>query len=606
MTEDLTLTDEQRELIHADPNDRILVVAGAGTGKTAALIARIQHLTRKHDISVASELLVLTFSRAAVSELQRRLRSTGEAAAYVKVSTFDSFATRMLSLYSEDDSWTEADYNGRIRLALQLLDREEEAKAHLKNYRHMVVDEIQDLVADRARLVLAIISGIQGGCTLAGDPAQGIYDFQLAETEDELDSRVFLKRLSDVSGRSLRRIQFTKNYRALSDEARVALRVGPHLANPAADLTKVQDDLTAIVERLEVIPSKHLPDLLTRRASTGSSVGILARYNGQALVLSRLLCEHGVGHRLQRPATERSIAPWVGGVFYDFRGGRVTAERLEELLAKRRDDSAPDSDHAWELLRRTAGSAGPAIELRHLSRRMLAGRIPDELTWHPPAEVVVSTVHRAKGLEFDEVFVVDPKGWEQEEAPEEEARTLYVALTRARKAMRILNPPGPRRLARRDMPGDRWVWLGRKEWQRFGMEVRGSDVKTSVPPSGEPYGRSREVQEYLRRQVTPRDSVELSRFVVRSDQGPRVHYRILHDGRPIGETSPAFSSDLYRILSAASPGRRRVRFPSALQELTVESIETCPGSPLVARQVGLGNSGIWLRPRVVGLARFDW
>src|SRR5690606_26576991 len=86
-----TLTAEQRAVVEQPAGARTLVTAQAGAGKTHTLVRRLDRLVAEEDLS-AGEILVLTFSRAAVRELKNRLVRYGEAARHVRVQTFDSWA----------------------------------------------------------------------------------------------------------------------------------------------------------------------------------------------------------------------------------------------------------------------------------------------------------------------------------------------------------------------------------------------------------------------------------------------------------------------------------------------------------------------------------
>lgn len=67
------LTESQKRAIETDARD-VLVIAGAGSGKTTVLTRRINHLLTQCGAS-ASELLVLTFTRKAAAEMKSRLRA---------------------------------------------------------------------------------------------------------------------------------------------------------------------------------------------------------------------------------------------------------------------------------------------------------------------------------------------------------------------------------------------------------------------------------------------------------------------------------------------------------------------------------------------------
>ncbi|HEY3810810.1 MAG TPA: ATP-dependent helicase, partial [Acidimicrobiales bacterium] len=89
------LDPEQRRAVEHD-GPALLIVAGAGTGKTRTLVARLARLV---DCGVAPErLLLVTFSRRAAEELVRRLgHLVGAAVARgVQAGTFHSVAHRLL------------------------------------------------------------------------------------------------------------------------------------------------------------------------------------------------------------------------------------------------------------------------------------------------------------------------------------------------------------------------------------------------------------------------------------------------------------------------------------------------------------------------------
>jgi len=56
------------------------------------------------------------------------------------------------------------------------------------------------------------------------------------------------------------------------------------------------------------------------------------------------------------------------------------------------------------------------------------------------APLLLLTAHRAKGLEFDHVLILDGGGWQQ--ASDEERRLFYVAMTRARKILTLCAKQG--------------------------------------------------------------------------------------------------------------------------------------------------------------------
>ncbi len=94
------LNDAQRAAAtHGD--GPLLVIAGAGSGKTRTLAARVAHLI---DTGVAPDrILLLTFTRRAAAEMLRRAGATMDRSAPGRVwgGTFHSIANRLLRRHGE-------------------------------------------------------------------------------------------------------------------------------------------------------------------------------------------------------------------------------------------------------------------------------------------------------------------------------------------------------------------------------------------------------------------------------------------------------------------------------------------------------------------------
>jgi len=70
-TQNDSLTPSQRQAVAARGN--VLVMAGAGAGKTKTLVARCLDCLERERTSL-DELLIVTFTEAAAAELRQRLR----------------------------------------------------------------------------------------------------------------------------------------------------------------------------------------------------------------------------------------------------------------------------------------------------------------------------------------------------------------------------------------------------------------------------------------------------------------------------------------------------------------------------------------------------
>ena len=102
--------EAQRRAITHGPGP-LLVIAGAGTGKTRVITERIRHLLESDPSLTGENILALTFTRKAAGEMRSRLlKAVGERGKGVVLSTFHSFCETLVK---------EADPN---RLALEPVD----------------------------------------------------------------------------------------------------------------------------------------------------------------------------------------------------------------------------------------------------------------------------------------------------------------------------------------------------------------------------------------------------------------------------------------------------------------------------------------------------
>src|SRR5665647_153688 len=175
----LQLDQSQVAAVEIEPETRQIVIAGPGSGKTEVVAALLQHLATAHGADLADELLVLSFSRAAVHAVTRRLREAPSVTAAPAVRTLDSLAVEVLA--DNGYEYEHLTFDDRIVAATAVL--KERGWFALEALLHIVVDEVQDVVGLRADFLLALLGGLacDAGFTLLGDPAQAIYDFQLGE-----------------------------------------------------------------------------------------------------------------------------------------------------------------------------------------------------------------------------------------------------------------------------------------------------------------------------------------------------------------------------------------------------------------------------------------
>ncbi|WP_406466925.1 UvrD-helicase domain-containing protein [Streptomyces sp. NBC_01594] len=613
------LTGEQRAVAEQPWDARVLVTAGAGAGKTHTLVRRLDALCGHEDPEEALEaadILVLTFSRAAARELRERIARHGERARRVRAQTFDAWAYGVLVQAYPDGEWGAVGFDERIKAAIGAIEKGALEAGDAVPPTHVVIDEVQDLLGDRRELVEALLDRYQDSCgfTLVGDAAQSVYGFQI----DDLDERAaetgrFLEWLRCSFPDDLVELHLTENFRAVTPEARAALPCGPRLQQVAD-----ADEAATLYEELRdllLAPANGLGDLtdpftLDGLRSFPDTCAILTRDNRQALVVSGLLHEHGVEHRLRRPLEDRPVPYWVAELLRRTEATGLTEDRFRSLLAEIPLPYEPKATVLWTILRRAARATGRnVLDLERLRRSVADGRFPDDAADPETTRIVVSTVHRAKGLEFDRVIVLAPptvaelhKRYKDESDLAAEARALYVAMTRARQdlyyavspELPMLRRAGGRKNGRRYVGG----W---RPYDRYGVVAEAGDVCRDNPPGHETDAVA--TQAHLLEQVGPgQEVVWRKRHDLPMGEYQSPPYALMHEGREIGEASERFRQELFQVQKVSRTWDPW--WPEEIHGIRIDTLETVTGSAAAGANAGLGDRGAWIAPRITGIGRY--
>ncbi|MEU6905702.1 UvrD-helicase domain-containing protein [Streptomyces coeruleorubidus] len=613
------LTEEQRAVVEQPWDARVLVTAGAGAGKTHTLVRRLDALCGNENPEEpleASEILVLTFSRAAARELRERITRHGERAHRVRAQTFDAWAYGVLRQAYPDDDWSAASFLERIQAAARAVEKGALEAGDAVPPAHVVIDEVQDLLGDRRDLVEALLDRYQESCgfTVVGDAAQSVYGFQITDLTERVDETGrFFDWLRASYPDDLVELRLTKNFRASTPEARIALAHGQRLQN----VTDADEAAVLYEEMRELLldPANGMgaltdPFILDGLRDFPDTCAILSRDNRQALVVSELLHEHGVEHRLRRPLEDRPVPYWVAELLRRTESATLSEDRLRSLLGEIPLPYEPDLGAVWAALRRAARGPGRGVlDLDRLRRMVADGRFPDELADPETARIVVSTVHRSKGLEFDRVIVLAPptvaelrRQFKEELDLPAEARALYVALTRARQDLYHTDRPqlpifkwaGGRKNGRRFLGG----W---RQYDRYGIVGESGDVCAENPPGYETDAVA--TQAYLLEHVAHGHEVVLRRrhdLPLGEWQSPP--YALLHNGREIGEVSERFRQELFQVQKVNRTWDPW--WPDEIHGLRVDTLETVAGSTAAGANAGLGDRGVWIAPRITGIGRY--
>ena len=194
------LKNPEQQAIVADKREdtNVLVLAGPGSGKTRVLVHRIAYLVRARRENPHG-ILALTYNRHAAVEIRQRLDNLiGDDAHGVTVLTCHALAMRLGGVsFAERSGRDQPDFQQVLRDAIALLkgdglppdEADEQRDRLLAGYRWILVDEYQDIDADQYELISALAGRTRhdadGKLTLfaVGDDDQNVYGFAGASVE---------------------------------------------------------------------------------------------------------------------------------------------------------------------------------------------------------------------------------------------------------------------------------------------------------------------------------------------------------------------------------------------------------------------------------------
>ena len=110
-----TLNDQQRQAVLHRGDEPLLIIAGAGTGKTTTLAHRIAQLVI--DGADPRRILLLTFSRRASQEMVRRAQRVVQHADIPWAGTYHAIGSRLLRMHALARTTMATRYNIRTSVS---------------------------------------------------------------------------------------------------------------------------------------------------------------------------------------------------------------------------------------------------------------------------------------------------------------------------------------------------------------------------------------------------------------------------------------------------------------------------------------------------------
>lgn len=466
-----------------DTSRASLVLAGPGSGKTTVVVHKVAYLLMIEHIK-PEKILILAYNRLAVSELRLRLQALiGRHATGVIIQTFHGLARRIVGM-SEKQAPESALYDiiARVPHLKASYQKSKTAKAkneilnnacyqwlideairHLQerpeHFQYILVDEFQDVDASQYELI-GLLADLQ--------PAEEDQDTVDNPAQDKFDQRGHLMVVGDddqnlygFRGASIEFIQrFTDNYHLdinqcfyLLDNYRSANNIvmfANHFIEDAvcANLRLKSNHQIKTTDAHPDVPIRHgfygqakgvdvaawLADDIKHRLTSNSAETI-------AVLAPRWECFDAVQHYLEqagisyrRHGENTQIVPIksvIGQALYAYLSDEerlmIEGDVRQALEDWRQKMKFNHLDMAWQAI---------CDKFKNLSNvscdKLLA--LLEEITYLPASDVVLITYHSAKGAEFDHVYVID----ETSTSEQDKDRPLYVALTRAKQSLTLL------------------------------------------------------------------------------------------------------------------------------------------------------------------------
>lgn len=485
----LDLSKAQIEIANTPSQRNLLVLAGPGTGKTHTLVYRVANLVQDQNLLPSSELLVLSFSRTAVAEIRRRISLLVLAGAhddlrFLNVRTFDSFATRLLNSADENLDLSSTSYDERIRLAATYLSNPTSSmKFIVGQLRHVIIDEIQDLVGVRAQMVQQILNQIDGGFTMFGDPAQGIFDYLATQQAERPTSMGFLSWVKEKYGKNLMDYSLDRNFRIRTSSAGIASSARELIIGSQSTGQEIFSKLQEMVGSLERAGSVELPDL-KKLDSSEKSIALLCRTNSDVLFATSKLVQHHLACITPPHKPEQGLPAWVARVFGAYKQDRISRSAFDDLWQELiADNVKSNAATSWETLKSVEDSERSYLDLRLLRSRLQKGInwVFDSESYTQKNHILITTIHQSKGREYDRVVILSPeqrRSSASEDSVIEEAKVLYVAATRARENMSKLERDG--------MPLSLGIHFPSRKDRESGQERSGKHLIEVLPDDIDP------------------------------------------------------------------------------------------------------------------------
>ena len=425
-----SLSNTQSLILNDVDSKNIVVAAGPGSGKTRVLVNQMAALITLNEVK-HEQLLMVTFSRAAATEFKKRLiELAGNAASYVEIKTFHSYAFDILGQIGN----VEDSKNVVQRAADAILNNEVETNRVTKSV--ILIDEAQDMEESEYKLINAIASlNDEIKIVAVGDDDQNIYEFRGS------DSR-YLKSFLNYNQSKL--YEMCENYRSDKNIVEFSndfiLSLHNRMKNKKCiSMTNGFGNVDIIKYKTNNLEKPLIEDLI--KNNDKGSVAVLTNTNEEAFKIVGMLNKNGKKAKL--------IQSLEGFNLFDLVEIRYFITEIDKLI----NNSPKISDKYWDdciqklkSIYDTSSCLNICLKILNDFKKINMNKYRTDLEEFireskledfydvDDNSVTVSTIHKAKGREFDNVYLLLNNISLQDSA---NIRKIYVAITRAKHKLSV-------------------------------------------------------------------------------------------------------------------------------------------------------------------------
>lgn len=424
------LSKRQMEIISDQDSRCIVVAAGPGSGKTRVLVHKLASLLLLEDVK-HEQLLMLTFSRIAATEFKKRLMELiGNAAHYVEIKTFHSYCFDLLGRIGNLE-----EAQNVVAKAAKMIDQGE-VEPNKIGKTVLVIDEAQDMGAEEYALVRALMNSNGEMRVIAvGDDDQNIYEFRGSDSG-------YMYQLAQENGSKW--VEMTENYRSAQHPVNFAngflASIGKRIKSVPIISMREEEGRVEVMYHQSTFMYQPLVTNLLRHRSQGSSC-ILTQTNEEAVILMALLRKQDIhckliqsmnGLRFWNIAEMRYLLQYINK--------RVKTPLIPEELweeAKRATASTYEKSTSLAYVKHCVEQFEQTNKMKYISdfKEFVFESSVEDFCDISGSEVVISTIHKAKGREFDDVYMLISDGYSKKD--DYLMRRYYVGITRAKNRLFI-------------------------------------------------------------------------------------------------------------------------------------------------------------------------